>query len=239
MQRESWPASNRAAWLARRARDLTASRIAALFDAHPFLTRDALADQLRHGAPRIDNVYMRAGRILEPGIAVAISEERPAWRLTKAIEYWRLPDLRLGATPDYLLDDDGLIEAKTVSPDQWARWGARPPLAYFLQAAVQMIVIGRTRGVLAVMLRSLPDLPLHFFDVPRSAEAEEIILDAVHAWWAAFDRGELPPAAPVSYLTQIYGTAVPARSPAPAPAPAAGGMMQEAMMAARRSRLAK
>ena len=66
---------------------------------------------------------MRAGRILEPGVAVAIGELHPDWRLVKATSYYRLPDLRLGATPDYLLGDAALLECKTASPEEWERWG--------------------------------------------------------------------------------------------------------------------
>jgi hypothetical protein len=46
--------TDRESWLALRSRDLTASRIAALFDRHPFLSREQLAVQLRGGARRYD-----------------------------------------------------------------------------------------------------------------------------------------------------------------------------------------
>ncbi len=39
--------------------------------------------------------------------------------------YRRLPDLRIGATPDYWLDDDGLTQVGTVSLKEWR---GEPPL---------------------------------------------------------------------------------------------------------------
>jgi hypothetical protein len=47
MKRESWTITSRGEWLDRRRGLLTASRIAALFDAHPFLTREQLATTRR------------------------------------------------------------------------------------------------------------------------------------------------------------------------------------------------
>jgi hypothetical protein len=129
MKREAIEITDRASWAALRERNLTASRIAALFDQHPFLSRQQLATQLRGGArQQIDSYAMRAGRILEPGVAVALSEARPTWRLVKATSYHRLPELRIGGTSDYYLGDDALVEVTTVSP---ATWRGCPPTKSF------------------------------------------------------------------------------------------------------------
>lgn len=192
--------TDRAAWHALRQRDLTASRIAALFNRHPFLTRDGLAAQLRGEARRFDSVHMRAGRILEPGVAVAIGEAQPAWKLVKATAYHRLPDLCIGCTPDYFVDDDGLVQIGTVSPGEWR---GKPPLYKIIQTLTEMIVTGKTRGYLAIMLRSLPALPLHLFEVPRHPEVERNILDAAAAWWTAWSEGKIADAAPLSGLGEV------------------------------------
>jgi len=193
-------------WLTWREKDITASRIAALFDLHPYLTRDDLA-RIMHGeggggAGYIppDSPAMRRGRILEPAVAAAISEERPEWLLIKATTYHRLPEHRLGCTPDYWANDDGLIQVKTCSPQQWDSWHGRAPLAYVLQTLTEIIVTGRAWGVLAVMVCN-PSYPVHYFDVPRHAAAEGRILAAVAEWWAAWDSGaQIPQAAPSAEL---------------------------------------
>ena len=182
---------------------MTASRIAALFNRHPFLTRDGLAAQLRGEGRRIDSVHMRAGRILEPGVAVAIREARPKWRLAKATAYYRLIDLRIGATPDYFVDDDGLIQIGTVSPKEWR---GKPPLYKVVQTFAEMIVTGKMRGYLAIMVRSLPELPLHLFEVPRDPEAEQAILAAAAAWWAAWGKGKIADAAPLGNIGEVLET---------------------------------
>jgi putative phage-type endonuclease len=183
-------------WLAWRREDITASRLPALFGVHPFLSRDDLAAELAGTAHRPPNSAMRRGRILEPAVAAAIAEDRPDWRITKATTYHRLPDVRLGATPDFWLDDDGLIQAKTVSPEKWEEWHGKPPLAYTLQTLAELIVTERRRGILAVMVCS-PSYPVHLYPVPRHPAAEARIITAISEWWAAWERGEIAAPLPV------------------------------------------
>ena len=196
--REVREIASRGDWLAWRERDITASRIAALFDQHPYLTRDGLAASLR-GASQGSNSAMRRGRILEPAVIAALAEDHPDWQLIKATTYHRLPDHRLGATPDVWLDNDGLVQIKTVAPQEWEKWQGRVPLAYTLQTLTELLVTGRSRGLLAVMVCS-PSYPVHLFDVPRHEGAERRILDAVAEWWRAWDAGEIAAAAPHAEL---------------------------------------
>lgn len=186
--------TGRGEWLDWRRRDITASRIAALFDEHPYLTRDQLAADMRGEAGEPPNSAMRAGSILEAGFPFAVREDGKPWELTKATTYHRLPDHRLGCTPDFWIGVDGLLQAKTVSREKWEEWRGHPPLAYTLQTLTELLVTGRAWGVLAVMIRA-GGYPVRYFDVPRHAAAEQRILDAVAAWWAAWDAGEI--AAPV------------------------------------------
>jgi predicted phage-related endonuclease len=214
IERESWEITSTAEWLEWRRRDITASRVGALFDCHPYLSRDQLAALMRGssdaGTSSVpDNAAMRRGRILEPAVAAAIAEERPEWTLTKATTYHRLPELRLGCTPDYWATStdpreqhgDGLIQIKTVNPAQWDRWQARPPLVYVLQTLTEMIVTGRAWGWLAIMVCS-PSYPVHYCAVPRHPEAEARLLRAVAQWWAEFDSGALAPAAEAAGLAE-------------------------------------
>src|SRR5438270_13532168 len=84
-------------WLDWRRQDITASRIAALFDRHPYMARDGLAAALRaESGNGIPSPALRRGRILEPAVAAALAEDHPDWRITKASSYHRLPDHRLG-----------------------------------------------------------------------------------------------------------------------------------------------
>lgn len=190
--------TSRAEWLAWRRGVMTASRVGALFDCHKYLTREQLAAEMR-GVSQGDNPAMRAGRILEPGVLVALREEHPDWSIYPATTFHADPALRFGCTPDawfseagrYLWDEmDGLIQVKTVSPEEWERWHGKPPLAYTLQCLSEMMLTGRRRGLLAVMIRSR-SYPVHEFEVPRHEAAEARILVAVAEWWRAYDAGEI------------------------------------------------
>ena len=178
------------AWLDWRRKDITASRIGALFGCHKYLSREQLASQMRGDRGPPPNSAMRRGRILEPAVAAAVTEDRPEWSLIKATAYYRLTDNRIGATPDYFVDDDGLLQIKTVNPVEWDSWQGRLPLMYSLQTLTELLCTDRAWGVCAVMVTS-QSFPVHYFDVPRHATAEAKIIDAAAAWWSAFDAGEI------------------------------------------------
>lgn len=199
MNREVREISNISEWLDWRRSDITASRVAAIFGEHPYLSLDQLAAALRGERGDAPNAAMRRGRILEPAVLVAIAEDHPDWRIAKATTYHRLPDHRLGCTPDAWLDDDGLIQIKTVSPQKWEEWRGHPPLAYTLQTLTELMVTGRERGLLAIMVTS-SSLPLHYFPVPRHEAAEQRILDAVADFWRRWDAGEIAAPAPSAEL---------------------------------------
>jgi predicted phage-related endonuclease len=185
------------AWLDWRREDITASRLPALFGLNPYLSREQLADIMRGstgaGTGSVpDSPAMRRGRILEPAVAAALAEERPELPpLVKATTYHRVPEWRLGCTPDYWCGDEGLVQCKTVSPQQWQAWHGKVPTGYVIQTLCEMMVTGRRWGLLAVLEVS-PSYPLHIAAVPRHEKAERSILNAVAAWWRAFDAGELP-----------------------------------------------
>lgn len=193
-----------AEWLSWRDGIMTASRVPALFDEHPYMTRDGLVDELR-GQSQGSTPAMRRGRILEPAVAAAIAEEKPRWRLRKATTFHLLPDHRLGGTPDYFADtESGLlnIQCKTVNPDTWEKWHGRPPLGYVIQTACENLLVDASAGKLAVMVTS-PSYPLHLFDVPRHPEAETSILDAAAEFWRAWDCGDIASPAPANRIAEM------------------------------------
>lgn len=211
--REQYEITSTADWLRWRKADLTASAIAALWDAHPYITRQQLADRMRGASDAgtslpPDNSSMRRGRIMEPGVAVAVCEDRPHWTLTKASTYHRLPQHRIGATPDYFIDSTdpdagrGILEIKTVSPARWDEWHCQVPLAYVLQTLVQLMTTGCSWGWVATMVTS-QSLPVYYTDVKRHAPAEERILAAAASWWREFDSGRLAPAAAAAGLSEM------------------------------------
>jgi len=191
-------------WLQWRLPLVTASSIGALFGVHPHVSLDDMIAEkrgLRRGEG--DNASMRAGRILEPAVIAAINEERPELQVVRATTFHLIPELRIGCTPDAWGADDLLVQLKTVSPAVWEQWRATRPLHYVLQTLTEMLVCGRSRGLLAIMVRS-PAFPLYLFDVNRHPAAEARILDAVAEFWKSFDVGAFPiPAASSSGLAEL------------------------------------
>ncbi|HYJ44056.1 MAG TPA: YqaJ viral recombinase family protein [Xanthobacteraceae bacterium] len=204
--RESWKISSRGEWLDRRRGLMTASRIAVLWDAHPYLTRDQVIAEMM-GQNHGDNPAMRRGRILEPAVAEAVKEERPDLTpLRKATTFHTCPDHRLGATPDYVVDrPEGVIniQCKTVNPSTFEQWRGTFPLGYQIQVATENLVLDSITGWLAVLVTS-SGYPLHLKEIPRHAAAERRIITDLAAFWADFDAGRLTKAAPSAELAAAY-----------------------------------
>lgn len=173
----------RAEWLRWRLGLLTASRLPALWDIHPYLdAADLHGDVFGRRRLRDEASHLRAGRVLEAAIASALAEDHPDWEITKATTFHENRELRLGCTPDFWLGSDGLIQTKSVYPWEWQRWRGQPPLAYKLQTLAEGMLTGRTNLVLTVMVRS-SELPVYEFSIPRHEEAERRILATAVEWW--------------------------------------------------------
>ena len=188
---ERIPADDRAAWLALRKQDVTASEVAALFGAHPYKTAYQVYAEKTGASDGVgDNPAMRRGRILEPAVAEAWFEERRE-RLVKCHDYLRSPEHRIGATPDYQRPCGEPVEIKTVAPEKWDEWSEAPPLAYQLQALVQAMLMGAPRAWIAVLVDNRAK-DFHVFEVPRHPAAEAKIIANVATFWRQVAAGEAP-----------------------------------------------
>lgn len=190
---------NRGQWLAQRRQDITASEIATLFGLHPYRTAlQVFLSKSGGDADEGENKAMRRGRILEPGIPVAIADERPTWRMTKATVYIRDTETKIGATPDYFLHDpdcagDGILECKTAAPEWFERdWADGPPQYATLQCLTQMMLDGAAYGVIACLVDNRAK-DLFLYDVPRHPKAEALIRHKAAQFWAAI-AADTPPA---------------------------------------------
>lgn len=204
MTRESREITSLSDWLSWRRDYLTASHAGCLFGIHPYVTLDDLiAEKRDEKRGEGDNASMRAGRILEPAVIAALNEERPELHVVKATTFHILPELRLACTPDAFGDDDLLVQCKTVSQHVWDQWHGAPPLHYVLQTLCELIVTGRSRGLLACLIRA-PSYPLHVFEVNRHPAAEQRILDAVAEFWRKWDAGLHPvPQSPTEIAAEL------------------------------------
>jgi predicted phage-related endonuclease len=192
--------TSREQWLALRKPDVTASVVASLFGCHPYVS--ALKLYLAHSGVEFDeadNRVFRRGRLMEPTVALAVSEERPDWRIEKCDSYYRDPDLRLGATPDFLIHGDprglGVLQTKTAAPYIYQRdWegGATVPFWVQLQVLTEAMLTDAAFGVVAVLEINAFDLALSIIEVPRHPAAEQRIRDAVAKFWDDVAAGREP-----------------------------------------------
>ena len=98
--------SSQEEWLAWRARDLTSSDIAGLFGCSPYVTEFELWHRKAEGRGGAieETERMKWGQRLQAAIAAGIAEEQ-GWKVRHMPEYLRLPDLRLGASFDFSIEE--------------------------------------------------------------------------------------------------------------------------------------
>lgn len=213
---------DRDAWLAERRHDVTGSEIGALFGCHRYLTPaklhaqkiGALADDIPASGP------MARGVKLESFVAAQIMLRHPEWLVTKANDYYRDADNRVGGTPDYLIqkpaseaeDPEGkkrfgrwktntVLEIKTVGASDFkAIWRDGDPDGEILPEPWQIMqcltyqhLTGAENGLIAVMVvGEWAPLEIHEIEVPRNDKLIAKMLDRVGAFWEAVDLG-VPP----------------------------------------------
>lgn len=190
-------------WLELRRPHITSTAVAALFGLDPWKTVLHLYLEKRgveFPQPDRDNPVLRRGRWLEPAVAAAVSERRPEWQLKAPKAYYCDPELRLGATPDFLiLQGDarglGVLECKTVAPRVFERdWdsGHEVPLRHLLQTSTAMMLTGAQWGAVAVLLVDAFSMDIVITESDRRPDVEMRIKQAVSQFWDDVAAGNEP-----------------------------------------------
>jgi predicted phage-related endonuclease len=193
--------TSREQWLNLRKRDITASRVGALFGLHPYVTAARLYyEQAGIDFPETEeSAVMRRGRLLEGAVALAVEDERPHWNIIKGRYYYRDPELRLGATPDFLIEGDprglAVLQTKTAAPNvfekQWNN-GKEIPFWITLQTLTECMLTGAAFGVVAPMRVDPFNLLCPILEIPRHEASEQRIRSAVKQFWRDVDEGNEP-----------------------------------------------
>lgn len=146
-------------WLAARQKFITATEASSLVGVNPYLSAAKMLE--RKAKPdKLDNKFLRAGKIYEPAIINAIKIDM-GWDVGyldgsgEASFIFTDDQSPLSATPDaWRFDQPALIEAKTTGPDNFEKYwrtGEAPPW-YLAQAQVQMICTRMNKNYLVCML---------------------------------------------------------------------------------------
>lgn len=199
--------SNRAAWLAARGRDVTASQIGALFGEHEWVTPFSLWGLKTGRIPREEeeSPAMQRGRLLEP-VAVQLLRERfPGWKIEHNAAdnvYYRDPKARMGATPDVIATAKdrggrGVVQIKSVEASVFKRkWldeegNVEPPLWIALQASLEAHLTGsRWAAVAPLVVGHGLDMPL--IDIPLVEGVVDAMRTKVAEFWLMVEEGREP-----------------------------------------------
>ena len=195
-------ADDREEWRTLRRKHVTASILAALptFRCHPYRTPLSVYMEKRGVEfPERDNKVMRRGRIFEPAVPKAVSEERPQWHLEEVGAYYCDFQARTGASPDYFIFGDprgrGVLQCKTLNRDAYEEdWlnGTMAPAWVVLQVRLETMMTEAAFGVIAGLTVESYDPQLALIEVPRDAVAEREIEKAIQDFWHDVDAGKEP-----------------------------------------------
>lgn len=201
--------ADRAAWLACRQKDVTASVAAAVLGAHPYMTPFALwAEKTGRLSPDEEETEaMERGTLLEPVVVEMIRRRQPTWSVTYENDraYYRDPELRIGATPDAFIDrpdryGTGNCQIKTASEaayrEQWldSETGeVVPPTWIAVQAITEAKLTGCTWACVAVLVITWQGtLRLHIVDIPIHDRLWRRLGSAVAEFWEMAGTGREP-----------------------------------------------
>jgi predicted phage-related endonuclease len=197
---ERYQITSREQWLALRTSDLTASDVGAAAGVDPFKSALKLyGEKTGQLMADPDNKMMRRGRWLEPAVIEALHDEHPDWRIIRPRIYLRDPALRIGATPDALVQkgEDELAyncQCKVVTPQAYERhWSEGPPLAYMLQTLTEGMLL-EMPSMIAALVVDAYSAELFLHDVPAHPAAEQRVRDLAAQFWENVRTGARPKA---------------------------------------------
>lgn len=180
-------------WLRNRTMDITSTEVAALFDLSPYMTKFELWHKKKDQVIlEIEaNERMAWGDRLESVIATGIGEDK-GWAVSPFKNYMRIPDIRLGSSFDYIINDqDAILEIKNVDglifKNQWLKDddSFEAPDHIELQVQVQLLVSGKNKAHIGVfvggnkihLIEREPDLDIQAAIIEKTKEFWQSIYD--------------------------------------------------------------
>lgn len=197
MKREKLTPKDKADWLKMRSQDVTSTEVSALFGLSPYTTEFELWYKKKE--EKVDEIEpterMRWGTRLESAIAHGIAEDN-AWAILPFKDYMRIPELKMGSSFDFLIEDKpALLEIKNVDALQFKeKWevdddNIEAPPHIELQAQYQMLVSNISELYIAALI-SGNQLKLIKREIDE--DIQKSIQEKVFKFWESIRKGIAP-----------------------------------------------
>lgn len=163
---------------------ITGTRIAKILGVSPWGgPMDAFMECMEMAEPVAENEAMEWGKRLEPIVAQAYTD-KTGYKLTQGtyMESSRWPFM--GGTPDFIVDDDLILEVKTTGLRNAADWGEagtdKLPDYYLTQVAWYMALCNVNKAHVAVLIGGQE---FRIYSVMRDVAVESVLLEAAERFW--------------------------------------------------------
>lgn len=196
MKRDVHRFTNEADWLKMRLVDVTSTESCALLGASQYMTPYKLWYIKKNGimGKRKVNERMSWGIRLQDTIAAGIAEDH-GFNITKMDEYIRIPELRVGSSFDYKINDDTIFEIKNVSNDAFRNWwvfddkDASAPPHIEIQVQHQLAVSGFKVAYIGALVGGND---AYLLRRERNEPLIAQIFERCAAFWESVDKNEMP-----------------------------------------------
>lgn len=179
-------------WLDTRTRYITATDVASLFALNPHQSAAKVLESKVTPPQKIDNKFLRAGRLLEPGIFIALQE---AGLDVEAADHGKVVMIvddkhRISCSLDgkVTFADTGfktIVECKATGKTKFESWADAPPINYLLQVQTQLMLTKRDTGILACLCYEFP-FSLIVWQINASDVVQKLIKEEVGRFWDCY-----------------------------------------------------
>lgn len=181
-------------WLQARQKYLTATELSVILGMNKYGSIREIQDGKRGEVKRLDdNLYLRAGRLLEPSVFLALSEAGIACKPADPDKVVMAVDdkVRLSCSLDGkavhpLTGESVIMEAKTTGKAKFTEWYRKPPINYLVQVHAQLMLMGRNVGLLTCMSTEFP-FHIIVYEIRTTKEVGDIFKEAAVEFWEAFN----------------------------------------------------
>ena len=174
-------------WLDARTHYVTGTEMSCLFGLDSYKSAAKVLKDKITPPTKIDNQYMRAGRLLEPGVFIALTEigiPTKAAMMDHVVMHTN-EEARISASLDGIATIKGkdyIVEAKTTGESKFEAWEDNPPIGYLVQVQTQLECTNTDTAILACLQSAMP-FPLTVWKVSRNKEIGNLIVETAARFW--------------------------------------------------------